>query len=80
MHLKQELRKLRERRDNASGGKQYWADGCRALGLVQDGNVLRMEQRRPAPQPEQQPPEEQTESAASLPEEESSQTTTTSAV
>jgi hypothetical protein len=31
----QQLKELRARRDNASGGKQYWADGCRALGLME---------------------------------------------
>lgn len=39
--LKQEIRKLRERRDNASGGKQYWADGCRAQSVVEDETGLR---------------------------------------
>jgi hypothetical protein len=33
--LKAEMRRLRERRDTASGGKQYWADGARALGLYE---------------------------------------------
>jgi hypothetical protein len=34
----QQLKELRSRRDNASGGKQYWADGCRALGLAETPN------------------------------------------
>lgn len=33
--MKQELLNLRSRRDNASGGKQYWADGARALGIYE---------------------------------------------
>eukprot|EP00547_Thalassionema_nitzschioides_P004995 CAMPEP_0194204462 /NCGR_PEP_ID=MMETSP0156-20130528/3977_1 /TAXON_ID=33649 /ORGANISM="Thalassionema nitzschioides, Strain L26-B" /LENGTH=687 /DNA_ID=CAMNT_0038930485 /DNA_START=53 /DNA_END=2116 /DNA_ORIENTATION=+ len=40
--LKQELKTLRERRDTASGGKQYWADGARALGLVEAEDGLRI--------------------------------------
>jgi hypothetical protein len=40
--LKQQIRKLRERRDNASGGKRYWADGCRALGLYETEEGLRI--------------------------------------
>lgn len=33
--IKERLRTLRERKDSASGGKQYWADGCRAIGLME---------------------------------------------
>ena len=40
--LKTELRTLRERRDTASGGKQYWADGARALGLFEADDGLRL--------------------------------------
>ena len=40
--LKKELKTLRERRDTASGGKQYWADGARALGLFEAEDGLRM--------------------------------------
>ena len=43
--LKQELRTLRDRRDTASGGKQYWADGARAMGLQETDDGLRL--RRP---------------------------------
>lgn len=43
--LKQELRTLRDRRDTASGGKQYWADGARAMGLIETEEGLRL--RRP---------------------------------
>jgi hypothetical protein len=52
LSLKNELKKLRERRDNASGGKQYWADGCRALGLYEDDNCLRLrrsQNQQPSP-------------------------------
>ena len=34
-HVRHALGVLRERRDTASGGKQYWADACRAVGLVE---------------------------------------------
>jgi hypothetical protein len=39
--MKAEMKRLRERRDTASGGKQYWADGARALGLyeTEDGGI-----------------------------------------
>eukprot|EP00977_Amphora_coffeiformis_P006615 scaffold1428_cov159-Amphora_coffeaeformis.AAC.5 len=40
--IKAELQKLRERRDNASGGKQYWADGCLALGVYETDQGLRL--------------------------------------
>jgi len=40
--LKVELKTLRERRDTASGGKQYWADGARALGLYEADDGLRL--------------------------------------
>lgn len=43
--LKMELKKLRERRDTASGGKQYWADGARVLGLYETEDGIRL--RRP---------------------------------
>jgi hypothetical protein len=39
--VKKDLERLRERRDTASGGKQYWADASRAVGLVEDGDCLR---------------------------------------
>ena len=40
--LKAKLKALRERRDTASGGKQYWADGARVLGLVETEDGLRL--------------------------------------
>lgn len=39
--VRSELGRLRERRDTASGGKQYWVDACRAVGLVEDEDCLR---------------------------------------
>lgn len=45
-HVRSELCRLRDRRDNASGGKQYWADGCAALGVYEtDGGGLRMKKQ-----------------------------------
>jgi hypothetical protein len=49
-NLKQAIKKLRERRDNASGGKQYWADGARVLGLYETDAGLRM--NAPVPKPD----------------------------
>jgi hypothetical protein len=43
--IREDIRKMRERRDNASGGKQYWADGCRALGLVETESGLKMKNK-----------------------------------
>ena len=40
--IKAELQRLRDRRDNASGGKQYWADGCVALGVYETDQGLRL--------------------------------------
>ena len=42
VQIKTELQRLRERRDNASGGKQYWADGCVALGVYETEQGLRL--------------------------------------
>jgi hypothetical protein len=41
--IKHELRKYRERKDNASGGKKYWADACRILGVYEAADGLRLE-------------------------------------
>lgn len=38
---KQRLRKLRDQRTSARGGKQYWADGVSALGVVEAADGLR---------------------------------------
>ena len=35
---KADLNQLRQQGENASGGKQYWADGCRALGVIETEN------------------------------------------
>jgi hypothetical protein len=48
INLKNDIKKLRERRDTASGGKQYWADGARAMGLVESENGLRIRNRSAA--------------------------------
>jgi hypothetical protein len=57
--MKVELNELRQRRDNANGGKQYWADGCRALGVIETENDgLRFVNRAlqsSAPPPQQLP-------------------------
>lgn len=39
--LRQELIILRDRKSSAGGGKQYWADGVRVLGVVEINGVLR---------------------------------------
>ena len=38
--IRDDLKRLRERKDNACGGKHYWADGCRALGVVESDDGL----------------------------------------
>lgn len=40
--IRREICEVRERRGNASGGKQYWAEGCRALGIYETGYGLRL--------------------------------------
>ena len=42
IHIKQELQRLLEKRDNANGGKQYWSDGCMALGVYETDSGLRL--------------------------------------
>lgn len=39
--VKDELRQLRERKSSAGGGKKYWADGVRSLGVFEDAHGLR---------------------------------------
>ena len=39
--LREKLQKLRDCKKRASGGKKYWAEGARTLGVVQDGDGLR---------------------------------------
>lgn len=41
--LRQDLVVLRDRKSSAGGGKQYWADGVRVLGVVESNNVLLFE-------------------------------------
>ena len=43
--LKAAIKALRQRRDTASGGKMYWADGARALGIYEAVDGLRIAQR-----------------------------------
>lgn len=40
--MKVTLLGLRQRRDTASGGKQYWADGAKAVGLYETEDGLRL--------------------------------------
>jgi hypothetical protein len=40
--VKAEMKTLRERRNTASGGKSYWADGARALGIYEAPDGLRL--------------------------------------
>ena len=75
--VKVELLNLRNRRDNASGGKQYWADGCRALGVYEtESEGLRMKGRPTTqhqavtgggPQEEQQQREEEEQQDSGTP-------------
>lgn len=51
--MKVQLMALRQRRDTASGGKQYWADGAKAVGLYESEGGLRLN-RQPTPQPQAQ--------------------------
>jgi len=39
--LREELLVLRERKSSAGGGKKYWADGLRVLGVIEDESGLR---------------------------------------
>ena len=39
--LRQKLIILRDRKSSAGGGKQYWADGVRVLGVIEAEDVLR---------------------------------------
>lgn len=45
-NLKNDLRLLRERRNTAGGGKQYWAEAARAMGIQETGEGgLRLRRR-----------------------------------
>ena len=39
-HIRQKLAKLREGKSAALGGKKYWSDGARALGISQEDERL----------------------------------------
>ena len=39
--VRDELNHLRERRETATGGKDYWADACRQIGLTEDDHGIR---------------------------------------
>ncbi|KAL3934854.1 MAG: hypothetical protein SGBAC_009512 [Bacillariaceae sp.] len=43
--LRNELMILREKKSSAGGGKKYWADGVRVLGVVEDEQALRFKQK-----------------------------------
>jgi hypothetical protein len=43
--IRQELLVLRERKSSAGGGKKYWADGVRVLGVYEDEDGLRFKNR-----------------------------------
>lgn len=43
--VRAELLKLRERKSSAGGGKKYWADGVRVIGVYEDDAGLRFERR-----------------------------------
>ena len=67
--MKEQLLALRKRKDQANGGKQYWADGCRALGCIETDEGLRF-----GPPPEANTPPSTT-GMESLPDKDPSSTT-----
>jgi hypothetical protein len=46
IEIRQELLVLRERKSSAGGGKKYWADGVRVLGVYEDDDGLRFKNKR----------------------------------
>jgi hypothetical protein len=40
-HTKNQLKSLQSASSRASGGKEYWAEGLRVLGIVEEGGMLR---------------------------------------
>lgn len=52
--LRQDLVVLRDRKSSAGGGKQYWADGVRVLGVDESNNVLLFEASAQAQKEEQE--------------------------
>ena len=61
--LRQELIILRDRKSSAGGGKQYWADGVRVLGVVETNDILRFEK---TDRLEEDVPEEDSEEESSV--------------
>ena len=47
--VQDKLNALRNDSQRASGGKQYWADGMRSLGVYEDGRILRIQKAGDAP-------------------------------
>ena len=43
--VRSELLALRERKSSAGGGKKYWADGAKVLGIYEAEDGLRFEKR-----------------------------------
>jgi hypothetical protein len=43
--VRAELKSLKERKSSAGGGKKYWGDGARVLGVVEAENCLRFQRR-----------------------------------
>ena len=50
--VKRKLQKLRTVNSRASGGKEYWSEGIRALGVFNDGEMLRFTKEEPPPNAE----------------------------
>lgn len=45
-NIRSELVRLKDCKSSAGGGKKYWADGVKVLGVYEDANGLRFEKRR----------------------------------
>ncbi|KAL3916223.1 MAG: hypothetical protein SGILL_005276 [Bacillariaceae sp.] len=45
-NIRQELLVLRERKSSAGGGKKYWGDGVRILGVYEDESGLRFHKKK----------------------------------
>mmetsp|Transcript_14803 Transcript_14803/g.17821 ORF Transcript_14803/g.17821 Transcript_14803/m.17821 type:complete len:285 (-) Transcript_14803:200-1054(-) len=52
-NLKQLLRNLKDRKSPAGGGKQYWADGAKVLGIHDNDGVLRFAKKVPSEETEE---------------------------
>ena len=44
--IRSELLRLNDHKSSAGGGKKYWGDGVRVLGVFEDTHGLRFEKRR----------------------------------